>query len=214
VSSKKSIRGIRAIAVTVCAGCFLLTAVAWAGQVTEQIKQKVDKTLKILGDPALKAPGMETKRRQMLRAIADEIFNWEEMAKRSLGIHWKARTPEEKKEFVKLFSDLLDRTYMGKIEKYSGEKIAYANETIDGKYALLESKIFTKNDTEVAVNYWLINKDGTWWVYDVSVEGVSLIKNYRTQFNEILARSSYPELVKKIKSKEGENLKPKEVPAS
>ena len=214
MSSKKSIRGIRAIAVTVCAGCFLLTAVAWAGQVTEQIKQKVDKTLKILGDPALKAPGMETKRRQMLRAIADEIFNWEEMAKRSLGIHWKARTPEEKKEFVKLFSDLLDRTYMGKIEKYSGEKIAYANETIDGKYALLESKIFTKNDTEVAVNYWLINKDGTWWVYDVSVEGVSLIKNYRTQFNEILARSSYPELVKKIKSKEGENLKPKEVPAS
>ncbi len=214
MSSKKSIRGIRAIAVMVCAGCFLLTAVAWAGQVTEQIKQKVDKTLKILGDPALKAPGMETKRRQMLRAIADEIFNWEEMAKRSLGIHWKARTPEEKKEFVKLFSDLLDRTYMGKIEKYSGEKIAYANETIDGKYALLESKIFTKNDTEVAVNYWLINKDGTWWVYDVSVEGVSLIKNYRTQFNEILARSSYPELVKKIKSKEGETLKPKEVPAS
>ena len=212
--SKKSNRGIRTIAVTVCAGCFLLTAVAWAGQVTEQIKQKVDKTLKILGDPALKAPGMETKRRQMLRAIADEIFNWEEMAKRSLGIHWKARTPEEKKEFVKLFSDLLDRTYMGKIEKYSGEKIAYNNETIDGKYALLESKIFTKNDTEVAVNYWLINKDGTWWVYDVSVEGVSLIKNYRTQFNEILARSSYPELVKKIKSKEGESLKPKEVPAS
>ena len=214
MSSKKSIRGIRAIAVTVCAGCFLMTAAAWAGQVTDQIKQKVDKTLKILGDPALKAPGMETKRRQMLRAIADEIFNWEEMAKRSLGIHWKARTPEEKKEFVKLFSDLLDRTYMGKIEKYSGEKIAYANETIDGKYALLESKIFTKNDTEVAVNYWLINKDGTWWVYDVSVEGVSLIKNYRTQFNEILARSSYPELVKKIKSKEGESLKPKEVPAS
>jgi len=198
----------------VCAGCSLLTAVAWAGQVTDQMKQKVDRTLKILGDPALKAPGMETKRRQMLRAIADEIFNWEEMAKRSLGIHWKARTPEEKKEFVKLFSDLLDRTYMGKIEKYSGEKIAYANETIDGKYALLESKIFTKNDTEVAVNYWLINKDGTWLVYDVSVEGVSLIKNYRTQFNEILARSSYPELVKKIKSKEGENLKPKEVPAS
>lgn len=214
MSSKKSIRGIRAIAVTICTGCFLLTAAAWAGQVTDQIKQKVDKTLKILGDPALKAPGMETKRRQMLRAIADEIFNWEEMAKRSLGIHWKARTPEEKKEFVKLFSDLLDRTYMGKIEKYSGEKIAYANETIDGKYALLESKIFTKNDTEVAVNYWLINKDGTWWVYDVSVEGVSLIKNYRTQFNEILARSSYPELVKKIKSKEGESLKPKEVPAS
>jgi phospholipid transport system substrate-binding protein len=103
---------------------------------------------------------------------------------------------------------------MGKIEKYSGEKIAYNNETIDGKYALLESKIFTKNDTEVAVNYWLINKNGTWWVYDVSVEGVSLIKNYRTQFNEILARSSYPELVKKLKSKEGVNLQPKEAPVS
>jgi phospholipid transport system substrate-binding protein len=157
---------------------------------------------------------METKRRQTLRAIANEFFDWEEMAKRSLGVHWKERTPEEKTEFVKLFADLLDRTYMGKIEKYSGEKIAYDNETIDGKYALLESKILTKNDTEVAVNYWLMNKNGTWWVYDVSVEGVSLIKNYRTQFNEILARSSYPELVKKLKSKEGVNLQPKAVPAS
>jgi phospholipid transport system substrate-binding protein len=191
-----------------------LAAAAWAGQVSDQIKQKVDRTLKVLGDQSLNAPGMETKRRQTLRAIADEIFDWEEMAKRSLGIHWKERTPEEKKEFVKLFADLLDRTYMGKIEKYSGEKIAYDNETIDGKYALLESKILTKKDTEVAVNYWLMNKNGTWWVYDVSVEGVSLIKNYRTQFNEILARSAYPELVKKLKSKEGVNLQPKEVPAS
>jgi phospholipid transport system substrate-binding protein len=191
-----------------------LAAAAWAGQVSDQIKQKVDRTLKVLGDQSLNAPGMETKRRQTLRAIADEIFDWEEMAKRSLGIHWKERTPEEKKEFVKLFADLLDRTYMGKIEKYSGEKIAYDSETIDGKYALLESKILTKNDTEVAVNYWLMNKNGTWWVYDVSVEGVSLIKNYRTQFNEILARSAYPELVKKLKSKEGVSLQPKEVPAS
>jgi len=211
VSRKKS---IRAIAVTICTGCLLLAAAAWAGQVSDQIKQKVDRTLKVLGDQSLNAPGMETKRRQTLRAIADEIFDWEEMAKRSLGIHWKERTPEEKKEFVKLFADLLDRTYMGKIEKYSGEKIAYDSETIDGKYALLESKILTKNDTEVAVNYWLMNKNGTWWVYDVSVEGVSLIKNYRTQFNEILARSAYPELVKKLKSKEGVSLQPKEVPAS
>jgi phospholipid transport system substrate-binding protein len=211
VSRKKS---IKIIAVTIGAGCLLLTATAWAGQVTDQIKQKVDRTLKVLGDQSLKAPAMETKRRQTLRAIADEIFDWEEMAKRSLGIHWKERTPEEKTEFVKLFADLLDRTYMGKIEKYSGEKITYDNETIDGKYALLESKILTKNDTEVAVNYWLMNKNGTWWVYDVSVEGVSLIKNYRTQFNEILARSSYPELVKKLKSKDAINLKPKETPAS
>jgi phospholipid transport system substrate-binding protein len=211
VSREKS---IKTIAVTIGAGCLLLAVAAWAGQVTDQIKQKVDRTLKVLGDQSLKAPGMETKRRQTLRAIANEFFDWEEMAKRSLGVHWKERTPEEKTEFVKLFADLLDRTYMGKIEKYSGEKIAYDNETIDGKYALLESKILTKNDTEVAVNYWLMNKNGTWWVYDVSVEGVSLIKNYRTQFNEILARSSYPELVKKLKSKEGVNLQPKEVPAS
>jgi phospholipid transport system substrate-binding protein len=211
VGTKKS---ICRIAVAVCSGFLLLTAAAWAGQVTDQLKQKVDRALKVLGDQSLKAPGMEIKRRQTLRAIGDEIFDWEEMAKRSLGIHWKERTPEEKKEFVKLFADLLERTYMDKIEKYSGEKITYVNETIEGRYALLESKIQTKNDTEVAVNYWLINKNGTWWVYDVSVEGVSLIKNYRTQFNEILARSSYQELVKKLKSKEGVTLKPKEGPAS
>jgi phospholipid transport system substrate-binding protein len=205
---------IREVVILICISCLLLAAESWAGPVTDQSKQKVDRALKVLGDPALKAPGMEAKRRQMLRAIADEIFDWEEMAKRSLGIYWKDRTPEEKKEFVKLFSDLLDRTYMGKIEKYSGEKITYDNETIDGKYALLESKILTKSDTEVAVNYWLINKDGNWMVYDVSVEGVSLVKNYRTQFNEILARSSYPELIKKLKSKDAINLKPKETPSS
>ncbi len=192
----------------------LMAGAAGAGPLTDQVKQKVDKALNILGDQSLKTPGMETKRRQLLRAIADEIFDWEEMAKRSLGIHWKDRTPEEKKEFTRLFADLLDRTYMEKIEKYSGEKISYDKESIDEKYGLLESKIFTKNDTEVAVNYWLINKNGTWWVYDVSVEGVSLIKNYRTQFYEILARSSYPELVKKLKSKEGLHLKPKEVTSS
>ncbi len=192
----------------------LMAGAAGAGPLIDHVKQKVDNALKILGDPSLKTPGMETKRRQLLRAIANEIFDWEEMAKRSLGIHWKDRTQEEKKEFVQLFADLLDRTYMEKIEKYSGEKISYEKETIDEKYGLLESKIFTKNDTEVAVNYWLINKDGIWWVYDVSVEGVSLIKNYRTQFYEILARSSYPELVKKLKSKEGLNLKPKEVHSS
>jgi phospholipid transport system substrate-binding protein len=211
VGTKKS---ICRIAVVMCSGFLLFTAAVWAGQVTDQLKQKVDRALKVLGDQSLKAPGKETKRRQTLRAIGDEIFDWEEMAKRSLGIHWKDRTPEEKKEFVKLFADLLERTYMDKIEKYSGEKITYVNETIEGRYALLESKIQTKNDTEVAVNYWLINKNGTWWVYDVSVEGVSLIKNYRTQFNEILARSSYQELVKKLKSKEGVTLKPKEGPAS
>jgi len=132
------------------------------------------------------------------------------MSKRSLGVYWKDRTPDEQKEFVKLFTVLLENTYMDKIESYSGEKILYSKETVEDQYSLVETKIITKQDTEVAVNYWMLNKSGRWFVYDISVEGISLVKNYRTQFNEIMARSSYQDLLKKLQEKQA----PAATPAS
>jgi phospholipid transport system substrate-binding protein len=189
-------------AVLICAVLTLSSTQVLAGVPMEQLKTSVDKTLSILNDKALKAPAMKEQRRAMLRKIGNEMFDWEEMSKRSLGIYWKDRTLEERKEFVKLFTDLLENTYMDKIESYSGEKILYPNEAVEGQYAVVQTKIVTKQGTEVPVNYWMIGKDGHWFVYDVSVEGVSLIKNYRTQFNEILSRSSYQGLVKKLKEKQ------------
>ena len=134
--------------------------------------------------------------------LSNEVFDWNEMAKRSLGIYWKDRTPEEQKEFIKLFTVLLENTYMDKIEGYAGEKILYSRETVEDRYALVETKIVTRRDTEVGVNYWMLSENGRWFVYDISVEGVSLVRNYRTQFNDILARSSYQELLKKLKEKQ------------
>ncbi|MCX5896391.1 MAG: ABC transporter substrate-binding protein [Proteobacteria bacterium] len=193
---------IKIYRIVIIAAILFISYPVWAGPVTDQIKQKIDKALTVLKDQSLKAPGMENKRRAVMRSVGDELFDWEEMAKRSLAVYWRDRSPEEKKEFTKLFTDLLEHTYMGKIESYSGEKILYTKETVEDQYALVETKVVTKQDVEYPVNYWVINRQGRWLVYDVSIEGVSLVKNYRTQFNEILARSSYQELVKKLKEKQ------------
>jgi len=174
----------------------------FAGLPSDQLKASIDKVLTVLNDKALKEPAMKARRREVLMNLSNEVFDWNEMARRSLGIYWKDRTPDEQKEFVKLFTVLLENTYMDKIESYSGEKILYSKETVEDQYALVETKIVTRQDTEVAVNYWMLNKSGRWFVYDISVEGISLVKNYRTQFNEIMARSSYQELLKKLKEKQ------------
>jgi phospholipid transport system substrate-binding protein len=123
------------------------------------------------------------------------------MARRALATHWAKRTPQERKEFVPLFSDLLERTYMKKVEDYSGEKVLYEGETRDGDYAVVKVKIVTKKNKDISVEYRLKKEGNNWLVYDVSILGVSLVNNYRTQFNSIISQSSYENLVKKLKEK-------------
>jgi len=170
------------------------------------MKRNSDRILKILKDPDLKAKSKEPEKRLLLRKIADERFDWEEMARRCLAIHWAERTPEERKEFVSLFADLLERSYMGKIEGYKDEKIVFEKQKIEGDYAVVESMIVTERDVEVPINYRLRKKDSDWLIYDVSIEGVSLVNNYRTQFNNIITSSSYQELVKRMKTKRVQEL--------
>ena len=174
---------------------------AVAGEPTEQIKQTTDKILSIVKDPALKSPSRGQERRRMIRKVVDERFDWEEMALRSLGRHWAQRSAEEKKEFVRLFSDLVERTYMGKVEDYSGEKVRYQGETIDGDRAVVKVIIMTQKNKDISVDYRLQKEGNQWLVYDVSIEGVSLINNYRTQFNSIILQSSFENLLKKLKAK-------------
>ena len=178
-----------------------MTVPAVAGEPTEKIRQTTDKILSILGNPALRDPSRAKERRKLIRSAIDERFDWEEMVRRSLATHWAKRTPEEKKEFLRLFSDLLERAYMGKIEEYSGEKVRYEGEAIDGEYAAVKVNIATKKNKDIPVEYRLKKDRNDWFVYDVSVEGVSLVNNYRTQFNSIILESSYENLVKKIKEK-------------
>ncbi|MGC8795544.1 ABC transporter substrate-binding protein [Thermodesulfovibrio sp. 3462-1] len=172
----------------------------------EQIKKTVDKVISILKDPKYKGEKRQ-QRRAALRAEISKVFDFDEMAKRSLGIYWRDRTPQEKKEFVELYKDLLERSYSGKIESYTTEEVVYTDERIEnGKYAEVKTKIITKDKKEIPIDYRLYFNGKEWKVYDVVIEGVSLVSNYRSQFNKIIRTHSYQELVKRMKTKQAEEL--------
>jgi len=177
----------------------LLAPAAWAGAPTDQLKSRVDEVIRMLEDPGLKDQPAE--RRERVRKIAEEIFDYPDTARRSLGPHWTARTPQEKEEFTRLFSDLLDRSYVSKIDLYQGEKVKYVGETVTGPEAVVKTTIATKSGTEIPIDYRMHLKDAQWRVYDVIIEGVSLVSNYRTQFNKIVQTESYDSLVQKLKAR-------------
>jgi phospholipid transport system substrate-binding protein len=177
---------------------------AVAGVPTEQLRGSIDLVLKIVTDPELKKEARTAERRRRIRAVVNQIFDFTEISQRSLGRHWQARTPAEREQFVALFGDLLENAYITKIESYSGEKIQYPGDVIDGDLALVKTRIVTKQETEIPVDYRMFLSGGRWAVYDVSIEGISLIGNYRTQFNAVIQRSGYPDLVAKLKAKQNE----------
>jgi phospholipid transport system substrate-binding protein len=180
---------------------FVIAASARADGPMDRIKETTDKIIAILSDPALKGPDKAEERRRRLRQVVDELFDWEEFSRRTLAKHWKKRTEEEKREFVPLFGTLIERTYMDKVEDYSGEKVRYEEERVKGKYGLVKAKVVTKDKREIDVDYRLKYKGSDWYVYDVKVVGISFVNNYRDQFNGIIMKSSYEELVKRLKDK-------------
>jgi phospholipid transport system substrate-binding protein len=177
---------------------------AAAGAPSDQLKAQIDRVLKTLDDPELKKEGKSKDRRTAVRRIANDIFDFGETARRSLGRHWQPRTPTERDEFVQLFSDLLERSYISRVELYGGEKIQYLGDSIEGDQAKVQTKLLTKSGSEIPIEYRMHRKGDRWLVYDVIIEGVSLIANYRTQFNKIIQTSSYQELVRKMKTKQEE----------
>jgi phospholipid transport system substrate-binding protein len=179
---------------------------AAAGVPSDQLKAQIDRVLKTLDDPELKKEGKARDRRAAVRKIANDIFDFGETARRSLGRHWQPRTPAERDEFVELFADLLERSYISKVELYGGEKIQYLGDTIEADQAKVQTKLLTKGGNEIPIEYRMHRKGDRWLVYDVVIEGVSLIANYRTQFNKIIQTASYQELVKKMKAKQEETL--------
>ena len=196
---------IRLCAVMLAALLATLTALeAAAGPPTDQLKGAIDRVVKIVEDPSLKGDDRVADRRAAVRKIADEIFDFNEIARRALARHWQPLTDKQRAEFVSLFSDLLERSYMSKIELYGGEKIQYVGERVDGEIATVATRIVTKNGTEVPIDYRLLKKGDRWLVYDVNIEGVSLVSNYRTQFNKIIQTSSFNDLIQKLKTKQDE----------
>ena len=129
------------------------------------------------------------------------MFDVSETAKRALGPHWAQRTPAEREEFTQLFADLLETTYISRIDEYGGERIRYTGEKIDGDIAVVQTRVVMKTGSEAPVEARMLRRGDKWYIYDVIIEGVSLINNYRTQFDRIIRSASYAELVKRLKDR-------------
>jgi len=174
---------------------------AQAGAPTDQLKVVVDQIILILEDPALKSDGKTEERRAAIRREAEKVFDFKETSKRALGTHWQRLGDKDRQEFASLFADLLERSYIAKIERYNGEKTAYAGDSVDGDLAVVKTRFIMKSGRDVPVDYRMHRRGDRWLVYDVIVEGISLVGNYRTQFNKILQTSSYEALVARLKEK-------------
>ena len=188
--------------ISVTALLFLLSTpfTVYASDVTDRVRSTVEGVLNILKDQSLRSPEKKEGRRALMRNLIKDRFSFEEMSKLSLARHWRKRSAEERKEFVLLFSDLVESAYIDKIERYTDEEILYGAEKIKDGRAVVKTRIMSKG-TEVPIDYKLKKMDGDWKVYDILVEGVSLISNYRSQFSSIIRTSSYEELVIRLKEK-------------
>jgi phospholipid transport system substrate-binding protein len=195
-----SLQGVRIIGILFLLAALSAPGPASAGDPTDQIRGAIDRGIAILKRPDLKAKEKREERREALRKELFPSFNFEEMAKRSLGVHWKDRTPQEREEFTRLFRNLLENAYAGKIEGYKGEKILYRKESVDLPYAEVNTVIVMLQGDEIPVDYRVLKNGARWKIYDIVIEGVSLVNNYRSQFAGILQKSSYPELVRRLKS--------------
>ncbi len=179
---------------------FFESSFSHASEITDGVKKTIDSIIEVVSKEEFKSDDKKTERQELIRKIVEKKFSYPEMSRRSLAKHWKERTPEEKNEFTSLFGRLLESSYARKIEGYTDEKIIYIDEKVKGNVALVKTIIQKSND-EIPVDYKLTRVGNDWKIYDFIVEGVSMIKNYRTQFRKIIRKTSYQELVKKLKAK-------------
>jgi phospholipid transport system substrate-binding protein len=177
---------------------------AAADQPTEIVRGVIASIQEILRNPAYQGPGQRNQRRRLIKQTVDRHFDYQEMAKRSLGATWRNLSSSQRQEFVRLFAELLEASYSDKIEKYAGNvKIDYVGDNLEEDYAEVRTVVVRAND-RIPFSYRLLNEDGRWMVYDVVIEGVSLVSNYRSQFSRIMHESSYSELVRRLRTKVNE----------
>jgi phospholipid transport system substrate-binding protein len=181
---------------------------AWAGPPTDQLRARIDRVYKILADPELQGATKAHQRRTAIVMAAHEIFDFGEMAKRSLGQHWEQRTLAEREEFVRLFTELIQRSYISKVDQRGAEQMIMQSEKVEGDYALVRTTLPLGPGREMPIDYRMHNTDDRWLVYDLSIDGISLVANYRAQFNKVIRTSSYEALVAKFKSRQPELTAP------
>jgi phospholipid transport system substrate-binding protein len=174
---------------------------ALAGVPTDQVRATVDQVLTIVQNPALKSADKRQDRREQLSKVIASRFDFAEMARRSLGAEWRRLTPSQQQQFVELFTDLLRDAYVGDIESYKGEKIIYTRETQEERYAVVQTILRSPEGTEYTIDYRLHLVDQQWKVYDLVIENVSIVNNYRSQFARVINKSSYEGLIRALKEK-------------
>jgi phospholipid transport system substrate-binding protein len=175
----------------------------FAGVPLTTVEGHVNSVLNILRDPALKGEAAKKPKKEKIRSISEKMFDFAELSKRTLGPNWKNFNTDQQKEFTELYKDILEDAYMDRIMAYKDEKVVFQKEImLSDDTAEVQSTIITKT-AETPIYYRVILKGSEWKVYDVVIEGVSLIKNYRTQFREILANKSPKELLKVLRKKVG-----------
>jgi len=167
----------------------------------EVVRASVSRVLAIVQAPHAVASG-GGQRRTEIRRVAQGLFDFDEMARLTLARHWKDRSVREQEEFVRLFTDLLERSYLTTIENYAGERVTFLGESVSGPYAQVRSRITTDRRMEISIDYRLIESGARWAVYDVVLDGVSLVSNYRSQFNSIIRTSSFADLLTKLRSRQ------------
>ncbi len=172
-----------------------------ASPVQDQLKVTIDNVLEILRDQSLKGDEKREEKKESLRRVIHEKFSFAKMSQLSLARHWKKRSDEEKKAFIEMFGQLLEEIYISKIDDYTDEEVVYVKEFVRGKKAQVYTKIIT-DTVEIPIDYRMYQtEDGKWMVYDLVIEGVSLVGNYRSQFDQILRKESYEKLVEDLKKK-------------
>ena len=175
---------------------------ATAASPTETVQTAVQQVFSQPGGPAVKTVST-AQRRADIRKITESLFDFNEMSERSLGGAWTQASPAERQEFTRLFSTLIATAYMGKIEQYAGEPITYVGERVDGDEAAVQSRVVTPKGSEIGIEYRLYRADGRWTVYDIHVDGISLVGSYKAQFNRIIQRGSFADLLKQLRLKVG-----------
>jgi phospholipid transport system substrate-binding protein len=179
----------------------LTASVAAALTPTETVKSRVDEALQSLSKVANPTAEASERRRADIRRAADTLFDFPDMSRRALGRHWTDRTPAEREEFTRLFTDLIARTYIGKIDRYAGESIAYVGERVDGEEASVRSRVVTAKGTQIPVEYRLHRANDEWTAYDVLIENVSLVGTYRSQFDRLIKAESFANLLRRLREK-------------
>lgn len=174
---------------------------SWAGEPMDRIKTAADRLISILSDNSLRPQDMKIKRNKMIMEVVDRVFSWEEFSRRALATNWNNRTPEEREEFVSLLRQLIVNSYIDYAIRYSGERLIFLDDNVEGNFGTVTGEVVTAKGVHIPVEFRMLKKKESWWVYDINVEGLSFVGYYRNQINSVITRSSYEELIKGLREK-------------